>query len=612
MDEEVSREEQSLTSTKHPAAIYVDHSNASERTHIRSSLSFIKNATHKQQDVYSTFEANQTSHLIASVDFVGKKRQIVEMGNIYHEVDQVDVETAGANANASKVDDARKYLESLVDSIVSAASKPGASIPKVKLVGHASYTAHDKIDRIKDAQGNVREIPHNEWLAEQRALNAQKYMEKVAYQKYPKFMKEHPNLFSTENMTREAKGDRELLVATKKESNPNRRVSVQMETQAFNDDERLYRVFHLKKEEAQGLIGAGVTRRYDLAKKTSLANALASSDARVKIPARGSLLIEDVTYTGTAKFDVTVAEPDDFRVLVPKSAGEISYAMNPDGKFGVYVKQEGEKVAKKIAEFHVTTPDGKPIKAQHVRVASVDWSPEAATSRDKEFVAKTAPARRDVVREEKLVAAHKTFMREEAVKAERLAVERQQAAACEAEAREQAAIAKREQDARAAKAREQEAKEHLAIRTKILHDIDKDGDGVITKEERLAYQKIVSTMRPLGADGRTELTAQDIQRKIGYIEKNEDYKKQEKEEKIARYKAMLEYIAPSNGGMSVSKEQMTQAIKTRDEFDAMLREGQFQPPAGGALTVAQVLDKSGNKTPIATTGVGSSSASKTF
>ncbi len=580
-------------SNKHPEAIYVDHSAESGRTKLSSTLSFVKNDAHKQQDVYSTFREDQESHLIASIDFVGKKTEMVEIGNIFHEVDQTDVRTAGANASKPKVDDAAAYLESWVDQIIAAASKPGAPLPKITLVGHASYTAHEKIDRIKDAKGNIREIAHNPWLAEQRAENTRKYMEAIAKQKYPEFMKKHPHMFSPEHVKMEAKGDSELLVATKKEANPNRRTAIQMQSETVNNDDRLYRVYHVKADEAQALINHDVTRTYDLAKNTSLGKSLMSKDARVKVPAHGSLLLEDTNYQGRLNLKVLVAEADDFRVLIPKTAGEASYVMNRDGSFSVLVNR------KEVAKIRVEMPDGQPIQAKDVLISSVNWKSGDGTGHDQEMVAKTTPVKRDYAREEKRDVAYKKFIQEEAIKNEKLAAQREQ----EKEAQEKAAIAAKEKAVRDAEAQKIAEQQRAALREKIVGDMDKDHDGVISKEERSSYQKIVNSMRPLGVDKRTELTVEDTQKKINNILNNEDYKKNEKEEKIASYKNMLNYIGtPQSGGMSVSAEQMAQAIKTRDEFDAMLREGKFQPPAGGVLTVAQVYDKAGVKSPLNTDG----------
>jgi hypothetical protein len=586
------------TSKKHPEAIHIDQSTEAERTRISSTLSFVKQ--NKQQDVYSTFRADQESHLIASIDFVGRKTEMIEIGNIFHEVDQVDVITAGTNASKSKVDDAGKYLEALVDKVVSAASKTGAPLPKITLVGHASYTAHEKIDRIKDAKGNIREIAHNPWLAEQRAENTRKYMEAIAKQKYPEFMKKHPHLFSPEHVKTEAKGDSELLVATKKEANPNRRTAIQMQSETVNDDERLYRVYHMKRDEAEALIYHGVTRTYDLAKNTSLGNSLMSSDSRIKVPARGSLLLEDVAYQGRLNLKVLVAEPDDFRVLVPKTAGNASYVINRDGSFSVWVN------GKESARIRVEMPNGQPIQAQDVIVASVDWKKGDDATHEKEMVAKTKPVQRDRAREAKVEVAYARFVKEEGIKAEKLAAQREQDRLCAEEERQKADIAAREQAARDAAAKERALKEQTARREGIYSEIDKNHDGAITKDEFVAYRKMINTMRSL--DGRAGLTAEEVAKKIQIREKSNP-------EMAARFEAMLKAIgsADGQGHITVSKEQITAAIQKRDEFDAMLADGKFQAVLkGDALAVADVIDKSGNKRPATTSNVSAGDPKRTL
>lgn len=608
---ETETEAETITaSAKHPEIVVIDHSQPEQR------VKGWKVISDHQRDLYFGYdeaEARSGNPIgielvrgrIAAAQIADKKTIKKEIGSIYFPVDGIDVRTAGKAPDKQNIDDAPAYLESLVDLMVQAGGKG-------QVVGHASYTAHDKVDIIKDAQGNITKIPHNDYLGNNRALNTQQMMDAIYKRKYPELAKKDPSLFSAAALAVEGRGDRDLAVKTNKEHHKNRSATIEMEYQVVDESTLKYVMIHADPSYLNAIYERRMDKRHpqdipfdiDLGMQTDLGKFL-QNNSKIKglVPSKASFLLNPADYT---KFDkpvrmnVSAAEADDFRVLVSEGAGRVSYAMNRDGSASIRVN------GKPIINLYIQTPEG-PAKPQDILVATIGKEEKNASGRD---VAHTKPVARDVKWEARRDEAIARFHKEQEEKATLERVEK-----------EKAALAlKKEQEAKAAQeviAREREVaakeiakQEQIEIRKKISHEMDKTHDGQISYEELVAYRKeLINPMGTLGADGRTSLTAEDVVRKVRmYAERNP--------EQAERFVTMLAQIGhvhdPQNTSVSVkniidnkvqitvSTEQMTAAVHKRDTFKAMLTEGKFEIPKSGMLAVAEVYDKTADKSPTRT------------
>lgn len=310
-----------------------------------------KQGEQKQRDfTLGTYMRGGTGYYTDTITSVDEnvKRRTATLGEVYFEVDKIDLATADASAAKSQANDGRALIAAQAQKIAQTLQQnPGMDIA---VVGHASKTGDAK---------------HNQELSDGRA-------DAVMGALIEELNKIDPALAGRVHTAQEGRGDRDLKIQTDKEETRNRSVEILSVSKEADDTDRTYRVVHINHQDMQALATKHDNRFSLNLEGGNLKDKQFSMYTTVS--AHGAVVLESIPAK-PLEIDVASQNPEDFRFLLRDSKAEITYVQKDYNTISVFA--DGQPVAnvnylQKKGGIYV----GREVQLDEVHVGSVNMKGE--------------------------------------------------------------------------------------------------------------------------------------------------------------------------------------------------------------------------------------------
>ena len=563
----------------HPATIAIDHSTDAQRVALPNGPGkFSIHDVNGQKQVYAYPEpANGAPARFTFVNELSTVEKTTGVGEVYFDVNKTDLRYhAGSKASDLQKHDALKYVKGLTQTFEQTLLKPGNEKMEIKITGQASATGSEAVDQR---------------LSDLRAQHT--YEAIVADIRKSK----HPELASRITFTTEGVGKHELTVNTSKENTLNRDASIISTVKQLDQAETMYPIYQLDQQKLQrmrwepGYAGANLTQE-----ATSFAD-------KTAVPSPGTVLVDAFDLNDLSKpaeYMTGTLKPGQFRLMV-KNGDSFKLGYNIMNDHDVMVTLDGKPVMK-LNYALSGTADGvvQPLQESDIHIANArrilnrDEYRAAYVGSNDQQVQYAEQRKHDAQIKQSFANSAKPMsqggvdgstLQQPATSPWAPAIPPVQTTVTTHQHNitvTQETAAASEQAALPASAQHWVSEEVPQLQKNVAQDVAAGGD-VITARNIGLYVSVMERLKHIEAN---QVTTSDY---LVFMEKHQGHEYREVRD---RYQAVMEQFGSQDpvGNWSISTEQMKLAKEKLGMFNAMLKEGDFQVPAGGLLTVQNVVD----------------------